>query len=54
MTGIVDVDSIKTNNNADGRDVLILTKKLGVGMTLNAMRMKDATPEVLDDVFKKV
>ena len=36
------------------RDVLILTKKLGVGMTLNAMRMKDAAPEVLDDVFKSM
>ena len=54
VTGIVDVDSIKTNNNAQAGDVLILTKKLGVGMTLNAMRMKDATPEVLDDVFKSM
>ena len=54
MTGIVDVDSIKTNNNAQAGDVLILTKKLGVGMTLNAMRMKDAAPEVLDDVFKSM
>ena len=54
VTGIVDVDSIKTNNNAKTGDVLILTKKLGVGMTLNAMRMKDAAPEVLDDVFKSM
>ena len=54
VTGIVDVDSIKTNNNAQAGDVLILTKKLGVGMTLNAMRMKDAAPEVLDDVFKSM
>ena len=54
VTGIVDVDSIKTNNNAQTGDVLILTKKLGVGMTLNAMRMKDAAPEVLDDVFKSM
>lgn len=54
VTGIVDVDSIKTNNNVQAGDVLILTKKLGVGMTLNAMRMKDASPEVLDDVFKSM
>ena len=54
VTGVVDVKDILPNNNVQTGDVLILTKKLGVGMTLNAMRMKDASQEMLDEVFKSM
>ena len=42
------------NNGVQVGDTLILTKKLGVGLALNAYRLNDARQEILDEVFKSM
>lgn len=54
VTGIVDPSKMIQNNGAQVGDTLILTKKLGVGLTLNAYRLNDVRQEILDEVFKSM
>ncbi len=54
VTGIVDPSKMIQNNGVQVGDTLILTKKLGVGLTLNAYRLNDARQEILDEVFKSM
>lgn len=54
VTGVVDIDKIKKNNSTQSGDVLILTKKLGIGMSLNALRMHDISEEMKEDIFKSM
>lgn len=54
VTGLVDPNHIKTNNGVTSGDVLVLTKPLGVGLALNALRMKDCSKNMQDMVFKSM
>ena len=54
VTGIVDPNKMIQNNGVQVGDTLILTKKLGVGLALNAYRLNDARQEILDEVFKSM
>ena len=54
VTGIVNLDQMKRNNSAQVGDVLVLTKKLGVGLTLNAMRLNDASEKMQHDVIESM
>lgn len=54
VTGIVDPSKMIQNNGVQVGDTLILTKKLGVGLTLNAYRLNDVRQEILDEVFKSM
>ena len=54
VTGLVDPKTVKTNNGVVDGDVLVLTKPLGVGLTLNALRMKDCSKNMQDIVFKSM
>lgn len=54
VTGLVDPKDVKKNNGSHCGDVLILTKPLGVGLTLNALRMDDCSKEMQEKVFKSM
>lgn len=54
VTGLVNPKDVKKNNGTQCGDVLILTKPLGVGLTLNALRMNDCSKEMQERVFKSM
>ena len=54
VTGLVNPKDVKKNNGTQCGDVLILTKPLGVGLTLNALRMDDCSKEMQERVFKSM
>ncbi|RHM63614.1 selenide, water dikinase SelD [Coprobacillus sp. AF33-1AC] len=54
VTGMVDPHRILSNKDVQENDVLILTKKLGVGLTLNAARLNDASKDMLDEVYQSM
>ncbi len=54
VTGMVDPHHILSNKDVQENDVLILTKKLGVGLTLNAARLNDASKDMLDEVYQSM
>ncbi|MDY2958888.1 selenide, water dikinase SelD [Floccifex sp.] len=54
VTGIVNVDQVKNNNGVQENDVLLLTKKLGAGLTLNALRLDDCRKEMQEEVIKSM
>lgn len=49
VTGIVHPDHILKNNGGRAGDVLILTKKLGVGLICTANRVHDSSKEAMDE-----
>jgi selenide,water dikinase len=49
VTGLVHPDRIYRNNNCQAGDVLILTKKLGVGIVCSANRVHAASPAVFEE-----
>lgn len=51
ITGLVHPQDVKKNNGVQTGDVLILTKPLGVGLTLNALRMEDCSQSMQEEVF---
>ena len=54
VTGLVNPKDVKKNNGTESGDVLILTKPLGVGLTLNALRMDDCSESMQQRVFKSM
>ena len=54
VTGLVHPRQIKRNNEPQVEDVLILTKKLGVGLVMNALRLDDCSQTMQDEVFKSM
>lgn len=54
ITGLVHPNQIKRNNKPENGDVLILTKKLGVGLCMNALRLEDCSQQMKDEVFKSM
>ena len=54
VTGLVNPNQVKTNNGVKKGDILVLTKPLGVGLTLNALRMKDCSKIMQDVVFQSM
>lgn len=48
VTGLVDPEHIYANNTAQVGDLLILTKRLGVGIICTANRIGEAAPEAMD------
>lgn len=51
VTGLVSVDRIYRNNTCQCHDVLILTKKLGVGIILSAHRIKEASQKAYEEAI---
>ena len=49
VTGVVHPDRIYANNMAEAGDVLILTKKLGVGIICTANRIGEASKEAMEE-----
>lgn len=49
VTGIVHPDHIYPNNRAETGDILILTKKLGVGIICTANRIGEASAEAMEE-----
>ena len=54
VTGLVNPKDVKKNNGTESGDVLILTKPLGVGLTLNALCMGDCSESMQQRVFKSM
>lgn len=54
VTGIVDPKCCFENNGVYEEDVLLLTKRLGVGLALNAYRLEDCREETLSSVLKSM
>jgi len=54
VTGLVNPIDVKKNNGTESGDVLVLTKPLGVGLTLNALRMDDCSKSMQERVFKSM
>lgn len=54
VTGIVHPDKIYTNNGARPGDVLILTKRLGVGIICTANRVGEASAEAMEAVIESM
>ncbi len=54
VTGLVHPNQIKRNNEPQDGDVLILTKKLGVGLVMNALRLEDCSQSMQDEVFQSM
>ena len=54
VTGLVNPIDVKKNNGTKSGDVLVLTKPLGVGLTLNALRMDDCSKSMQERVFKSM
>lgn len=51
VTGIVHPDKIYSNNQGKVGDVLVLTKKLGVGIVCTANRIQEASQEAMDEAI---
>lgn len=51
VTGLVHPDRIYKNNTGETGDVLILTKKLGVGIVCSANRVNEASKEAMDEAI---
>lgn len=51
ITGLVHPSRIKRNNETQVGDALILTKKLGVGLCMNAIRLNDCSKDMQEEVF---
>lgn len=51
VTGIVHPDHILKNNGGKPGDVLILTKKLGVGLVCTANRVQDSSKEAMEEAI---
>lgn len=51
VTGIVHPDKIYSNNQGKVGDVLVLTKKLGVGIVCTAKRIQEASQEAMDEAI---
>ena len=54
VTGVVHPDKIYTNNGAKPGDVLILTKRLGVGIICTANRVGEASIEAMEAVTESM
>lgn len=54
ITGLVNPKDVKVNNGVQTGDILILTKPLGVGLTLNALRMDDCSESMQKTVFSSM
>jgi len=54
VTGIVHPGRIYPNNQGRPGDVLILTKKLGVGIICTANRIGEASPEAMEEAVKSM
>jgi selenide,water dikinase len=54
VTGIVEVDKIKTNGGAQVGDKLILTKPIGTGVVSTAMKNNAADPDLVDLVVDQM
>lgn len=51
VTGVVHPDKVYANNGAEEGDVLVLTKKLGVGIICTAARIGEASDEALKEAI---
>lgn len=51
VTGVVHPDKIYANNQGQAGDLLILTKKLGVGIICTANRIGEASKEAMDEAI---
>lgn len=51
VTGIVHPDKIYSNNQGKVGDILVLTKKLGVGIVCTANRIQEASQEAMDEAI---
>lgn len=54
VSGFVHPDKVLINSNAQPGDVLILTKKLGVGILTTAMKADLVSDDVMEPVFKQM
>lgn len=54
VVGIVDPNKVKTNQGTKVGDVLVLTKPLGIGMSLNAMRFNDMSDDMKQSIIKSM
>ena len=54
VTGTVHPDMIYPNNQGQTGDVLILTKKLGVGIICTANRVQEASPEAMNKAIESM
>ncbi len=54
VMGVVHPDKIYANNNVEIGDVLILTKKLGVGIICSANRIKEASKKAMDEAVESM
>ena len=54
VMGLVNPDKIYENNKAEPTDILILTKKLGVGLVCNAQRVGQAFKGSLDEAIESM
>ena len=54
VMGLVNPDKIYENNKAEPADILILTKKLGVGLVCNAQRVGQAFKGSLDEAIESM
>ena len=54
VTGVVHPDKIYPNNQGQPGDLLILTKKLGVGIICTANRVGEASPEAMEGAIQSM
>ena len=54
VMGVVHPDKIYANNNAQVGDVLILTKKLGVGIICSANRIQEASEKAMNEAIESM
>ena len=54
VTGVVHPDKIYANNGGQPGDLLILTKKLGVGIICTADRVGEASPEAMEGAIQSM
>ena len=54
VMGLVNPDKIYENNKAEPTDILILTKKLGVGLVCNAQRVGQAFKGSMDEAIESM
>ncbi len=54
VTGLVDPDRIWKNSGCRPGDVLILTKKLGVGLIMTAHRIKEASEQMVNEAVESM
>lgn len=54
VTGVVPVHEMIQNHNLEVHDYIILTKPLGTGLTMNALRLNDCSEEMKETVLKSM